>query len=270
MFVSGDFIFLELEKTGSTMVLQWLESFVPGQRVGKHDRIPDTLNSSGYKILGAARNPWDWYVSLWSFSCELRGDLYRRQTSMGLRNHGFREHPMYAVASMLNQLTRKTSLWREVYSDVENVANFRNWLRMMYAPRHKRDISGSYAQSPVSQHSGYLSYLYLRLFLDDVRVLYDQTSLADAEALAHCFRSRIRHDYVIHMENLESDFIHVMEQLDVAICEKDKAAIRSSKPVNISRRKRSLSHYYDAETTAMVGERESSYIRKFGYEMPCL
>jgi hypothetical protein len=69
MIITDRFVFLHLHKSGGSFVNRFLLEFVPSARqVGYHlprDYIPDEARE--LPILGTARNPWDYYVSWYSF-----------------------------------------------------------------------------------------------------------------------------------------------------------------------------------------------------------
>ncbi|WP_159016279.1 hypothetical protein [Cognatiluteimonas profundi] len=69
MIVTDRFVFLHLHKSGGSFVNRFLVECMPGcQQVGYHlprDSIPAAARQ--LPILGTARNPWDYYVSWYSF-----------------------------------------------------------------------------------------------------------------------------------------------------------------------------------------------------------
>lgn len=270
MFIADKFIFLELEKTASTHIMRLLARIVEGQQVGKHNRLPAELATDSRPVLGAVRSPWDWYVSLWSYSCGTYGGLYARQTGYGLQGYGLRNHPWIGVVSILNQIIRPTGLWKHLYSDVNDVRLFRAWLVEMFNPKRRYDIGNGYAQSSLSSFSGYFTFMYMYLFARDDQRLFSRKDLAGAGDLNAFFQKNIRHDYVVHVENLEEDLIDALLKIGVDLKDEEELAIRSAKPVNTSKRSRSLVHYYDEETLALVADREAFFIERFGYKMPAL
>lgn len=69
MLVHDDFIFIFLQKTGTTFLEKFLLSIFPNceKKFGKHDPVSKVVNIiKNRKVLGTVRNPWDWYVSWWS------------------------------------------------------------------------------------------------------------------------------------------------------------------------------------------------------------
>lgn len=73
MIVTDRFVFLHLHKSGGSFVNRFLMECVPGsQAVGYHlprDYIPAVARN--LPILGTVRNPWDYYVSWYSFQAAM-------------------------------------------------------------------------------------------------------------------------------------------------------------------------------------------------------
>lgn len=104
MIEADSFIYPQMQKTGCTRIGEILIELCGGQSVGrKHGTIaekPDKL------VIGSIRNPWAWYVSLWSFGCEGKGMI--RQTIDDLTYH------------------------KGVYTTANDVEAFRRWLATVY------------------------------------------------------------------------------------------------------------------------------------------
>jgi hypothetical protein len=103
MTITDDFIYLELQKTGSTHVTKLLQQLHKNNfvKIGKHNTIKTmpkhVLVGFESKIkVGNIRNPWDWYVSLWSFGCQKRGGLHKMLTK-----------PIGGKKSFMNQMASK-------------------------------------------------------------------------------------------------------------------------------------------------------------------
>jgi len=70
MLITNDFVFIHLQKCAGTFVRKFLKktNLITVNTTVKHDsvrQIPE--KHKGKKIIGVIRNPWDWYVSWYSF-----------------------------------------------------------------------------------------------------------------------------------------------------------------------------------------------------------
>src|SRR5215471_4451854 len=81
MLISEKLIFIELQKTGSTHIKGLLRKLVGGENDGKHNVPSEELITSGKKFVASVRDPWAWYLSLWSYGCLQKGELYERLTN---------------------------------------------------------------------------------------------------------------------------------------------------------------------------------------------
>jgi hypothetical protein len=72
MFISNKVVFLELHKTGSSLLRKLFKSegVLAGEIIGKNNQISNNLLTQDSIIVGSIRNPWDWYVSLWAYGCD--------------------------------------------------------------------------------------------------------------------------------------------------------------------------------------------------------
>ena len=97
MFLTSDLCYVEMHRSGSTHLVKLFEKYMPdGKKIGVHNRPDQEIYDSNRFFVGSIRNPWEWYVSLWSFGCVNKGTLYGRLTSkkVYLRNLGWRTKPI--------------------------------------------------------------------------------------------------------------------------------------------------------------------------------
>lgn len=81
MFISDRLVFVELQKTGSDHIKTLLKKTVGGENDPKHGTPDDALLASGRAFVGSIRDPWAWYLSLWTVGCQRKGELYERLTN---------------------------------------------------------------------------------------------------------------------------------------------------------------------------------------------
>lgn len=74
MILTPRFVFIHLHKSGGTFVNDVLLEHVPGARKLGHHAPASLLPAShaGLPVLGVVRNPWDYYVSWFTFQSERR------------------------------------------------------------------------------------------------------------------------------------------------------------------------------------------------------
>lgn len=276
MFVSESLVFTELHKTAGSHLLKLLSTYVGGQQIGKHNRIPEDLRNKF--VLGSIRNPWDWYVSLWGYGCDRQGSVYLQTTRKSSLRYCLQQLPKemgrqrpavgHVAKQMKSDLNKDNQAWQAVYADSADVQAFRRWVRMMFDPAKAMDIGEGYGFSPFSQHAGLLSYRFFKLFTALDERVYDKSLDTSFEKLKLIWNEQGFVNAFVRQENLEDDFISSVAQAGISLSDSDKASILDgkNKKTNTSSRK-AVSHYYDEETANIILQREKFIIERFGYDV---
>lgn len=274
MFVSESLVFTELHKTAGSHLLKLLSTYIGGQQIGKHNRIPEDLRNKF--VLGSIRNPWDWYVSLWGYGCDRQGSVYLQTTRKTSLNYCFHQLPgemgkswpsiNHVARQMSSDLQKDNTAWQEAYADSADVEGFRRWIRMMFDPNRAMDIGEGYGFSPFSQHAGLLTYRFFKLFTALDKRIYDKSLDTSYENLTRIWDKEGFVDAFVRQENLEEDFISSVTQAGIALSDSDKASILDgkNKKTNTSSRK-NFEHYYDEETARLIFDRERFITNEFSY-----
>ncbi len=276
MFINDNLLFIEMQKTGGSHILKLLSKFVGGEIYGKHHRLTDDL--ADRFVFGSIRNPWDWYVSLWAYGVEGKGAI-RARTTKGLDiDYCFRMLPKSMgknwlsfyqfITTIRNDLSKHTLKWESVYNNSNDPNLFRNWLKLMLGYNYRFDIGEAYGFSPLSSHSGLMTYRYLRLFTLGDKIYSDQ-NLSQPEGLYEFDKKHNVAQGIIRMEELEEDFITILKQTQYSLTGMQIEEIFSSKKTNTSSRHKT-SYYYDQETLDLVAHKEQFLIEKFNYDAPKL
>lgn len=283
MVVTDRLIFLQLEKTGSSHVSRLLRRLFDGRYPGeKHDSIQRRSELGGRRVVGSIRSPWDWYVSMWGFGCDGRGELFDRAlyprslirplTDYRLARVG-RDARLLNLEALLREPGRPVRRWRELYSDSSDPELFRAWLAEVLEPRRRYDLLRDYGFSPISRFAGLMTYLYLDRFIPGEvrrRRLYGLRAVRSHRALVELDAEHNLVDHFIRAEQLERDLISVLRacghQVAPVLAEEIGAVPRS----NVSSRAREVGRYFDHATVELVRQRERLIIDKHGYAPPAL
>jgi hypothetical protein len=262
MLVSKKLVFLELQKTGSTHIKQLLKKTVGGVNDGKHNQATTELRESGKHFIGSIRDPWGWYLSLFSYGCQKKGGVYLRTTNPArwkqLRKGGTLEgadgFDSYSAQFMREQ----------VYADPDNAEHFRAWLRLVLtAGPHRALIEDGFAESPISAIAGLMTYRYFLLFVDGGAAV-PETVTTLKKLQAHEKKSLFV-EHIVRNESLAEDLIKAVEACGETLSPEQQVQIREAPRTNTSPRKFGKTHYYDEASVALVAEREKFIIDKFGY-----
>lgn len=276
MFIADQLLFLELQKTGGSHIRKLLEQYTNGRTHGKHNRLLTVPENKS--IIGTIRNPWDWYVSLWAYGVGGKGAILSR-TGKGLDFDYYYKMlpkdmgknwltPGEALVSAYHDLIKPCSQWKKAYSDSTNPECFRAWLKLLLNPDRRFDIGEGYGFSPLSNHSGLLTYRYFRLFTLGQAIFKDQR-LRHYDGIKGYDTEKNITSSIIKTESLEEDFIHALTQAGVELGSDELLAIRNKTDgkTNVSERK-AATYYYDDETLDLVARKDRYLIDKYRYNAP--
>ncbi len=269
MFVSDRMVFLELHKTGCTHIRNILHQEIGGELIGKHNQATHDLFTRERKFIGSIRNPWDWYVSLWAYGCDKKGAIFNRATSESeLRKIKGRSSFSRIWRKWFSQEIDEPRKWRDVYNDSANYNAFRDWLKLIHNYHNREILDEGYEYAKLSKFAGFLTFRYLKIFccrIGENAKLQEVSSLEEMLAFekSNCFV-----DYFIRNEHLESDLFIALEASGCGLADERKHELALIPRTNTSSRSQFLSKYYDADSLALVANREQLLIKKFNYQPP--
>lgn len=271
MFKCDQFIYIQMQKTASRHIVTLLQKLFDGQVIGTHNCATAEQASEVRYVFSSMRNPWAWYLSLWSFGVQQRGAVWRRLTQKQGRDllREIYQQPAHVYQLCADFLAQDAAKWRQLYHCNDDAAAFRRWLACMHAPRHAHLLSREYRSSRLCRQVGFMTYRYLRLCC---RLPEWRQSLTDCPALdlptlkrfaqQHCYI-----DYFIQQENLEASFMHAVERIRT-LSAAEKQWVHTAPKLNVSERALPLAAYYDQASLDLVAQREQLLIEKFNYSRP--
>jgi hypothetical protein len=267
MLITDPIIYIELHKTGCTHTRRIITEMFAGEykMVGKHntyDSVPARLLGDFEQKLkvGNIRNPWDWYVSLWAFGCQNHGGLYSRLTER--RTHLSKQKVKHLVKRGLGKEHARLdpAIWRELYSDVNNHANFNAWLRLVLSP-DKHDIGEGYKSKKISKFAGLLTYRYLKLYTyrNHLANIESREGIREYDAAENFM------DLVIRNGHVNEGIIRLASKVGYDLDEVERILHRYRGRTNQSHRVRDYRPYYSDESVDLVAAYDSYLIDKYGY-----
>ena len=234
MIVTDRFVFIHLHKTGGQSINDAIASCIPGSRmVGYHFPSADIpAEASDLPVVGIVRNPWDWYVSWYAFNNgpRMRSPLFKIVSNNGTA--GFKA----TITNLVNLGSTNDASEKQ-----------RNELISMLPDSLDGNRGVGLTKSSIGElaasNQGYYSWLFERM-------------------LGKESGSRSQ---VGRFENLQEDFIDILERLGVDEAAAIRDALQSRERKNTSRHSH-YSHYYDDELRALIGQQDAALIDRFGYE----
>lgn len=206
------FVYLDLQKTGSSFILRLLENFAAEKqlRAKRHAGLGADYDAAKFHFI-TVRDPLDAYLSLYSFGCQSEGKL-RAAMDEG----------------ELDQFYDGT------------LAGFGAWLGFVLKPCNARLLGGGYARAADGALAGLVglqSYRYLRLALPDAAAVLARCRTRQDIRDAHAARKLPA--FVIRHESFTADLCEVLRgRLSHALGDVDAALrfVETADPVNASRR----------------------------------
>lgn len=256
--VCDKLVYLELQKTACTTIGAILEELFDGEALPpKHGPLPEPTTKL---VVGSVRNPWDYYVSLWAFGCQGRGNFHRVVTR---RDWAAAKARLPAPGRLLHEMVRPAGRWRRLYAEPHTPEQFRSWLRRVHTPSHGGEFEPEYGASPMCRFAGYATYRYCRLYAGDPRRAF---GAADMAALQAALASHVLPRAMIRMEHLADDLVAAVRAAgyDVGDPLEHRIRDRASAKVNASARG-PYTDYYDEATRDLVGRRDELIVTRHGY-----
>ncbi|MBC7006736.1 hypothetical protein BIZ37_29760, partial [Photobacterium sp. BZF1] len=262
MLVNDKFIFLQLQKTACTHVERIMYNLFPDtKQIGKHYKVPTDFNIGERTVLGSIRNPFDWYLSYWTYSCLAKGGPFKRTCShKSLKNvmknerinnsHNELPRPLRSLCQhTLYEFTRPVNYWKYLYEDANDPHRFRLWLKLVLDDKRKFDLFQDYGISTVSNFAGIYTYLVLFLYTKDFNKLFSKDL-----TYSTIDKMNLVVDEFLRTENISSDFTKVLKEMSIPISESISKDLQGK--TNSSKRIHHRDFYYDDETFNLVKDKE--------------
>ncbi len=231
MIITDRFVFIHMHKTGGQSLIDAITRCVPNHKViGYHlPRTEVPPQSCDLPFVGLVRNPWDWYVSWYAFNMkpQIRNPLFN-VVSNGL-SASFKE----TVTNLINLGAKHSEQQRdELKSLLPDTLDGNRGVGLTKASVEELSASGG----------GYYSWLFGRML----------------------GREPDDHTLIGRFENLQEDFLTIMQQLNVSETTALREALQQRGRKNASRHSH-YSHYYDDDLRDLVSRQDGSLIERFDY-----
>ena len=270
MFKCDQLIYIQMQKTACTHIASLLSHLFDGEQIGKHNAATiDQIKNTRY-FISSIRNPWDWYLSLWTFGVQGKGAFMKRLTQkkniIALFKLMFK-NPKKNYHMVLIEILKDTALWNNVYDNIENIESFRRWLKLIHNPDNSRFLGEGYETTRITSFCGFMTYRYLYLCCKNVKELRIPGMISNYSDLVQFEKNNCYIDFFVRQESLEDTLCEAVEKVKV-FTQEEKEHIYGAKKTNASKRSFLLSEYYDDESIELIHNRDTLLIEKFGYSPP--
>lgn len=247
------FIYLDVYKTGSTHIKSLLPAITEGGQLRMRRHGPVTAGrplgwASGKLVFTTVRNPWDWYVSLWSFAAEGHGGMWR----------------FFSKALPADEL-------QAMYDTADPVASFEKWLRAVNDKDFmQRVIKNNLPESGLAGIVGLYTFRFMRVTTPYPTVFLKSWLVPSIDAAIRYQRWFGTYTEILRSESLNSDLkAFVAKYRQRCRFREDAEALidkHAEAPRNTSTRiLPSYRDYYNDGTRRLVAEKDRLFIDLFGY-----
>ena len=261
MFQSDELIYIQMQKSASSHIASLLPHFFDGQQMGKHNSASTEQIASHPYFVSSIRNPWDWYLSLWTFGVKGVGG-FRSRLIKGPSLRRILKNP--SISHYL-ELKRRAALFRKLYEDNKNVESFRTWLKLIHHP--ETNYLFKEGHQAISSVCGPMTFRYLNLCCQNMQDIISLQAISNFNDLVQFDKDNCYIEFFIRQESLEDDFCKAIEKVR-AMTQQEKDMVYGAKKTNTSKRSLTISDYYNDECIDLVEKRDQFLIEKFGYSFP--
>ncbi len=265
MIIGKNFFINEMPKTGSTFVRNYFKQFDDVKLTIKHETISENkkinLLNKKHKI-GIIRNPYEWYLSYWKWSClnKKKSPIYSDLTSsrIKLKRLKFNNNLIYYIFS---QLTKNKIYLKSLFSDINSKNNFNKFLNILLNSKNKNIIGSDYSFIP-HKDLGYMTFIFFtqNVSQEDYKILFNQKEKFGE--LLKKLDNKIYTNFFFKTENLVVDIKKFLKKNKIKI-KKFKNIKKNSASNNFDRNK--LNFFYK-QNIKLIEKKDSYLFEKFKYK----
>lgn len=249
------FIYLDVYKTGSTHIQYILKNIAvePEIRRNRHaslTKVHPIRGKAGKLVFATVRNPWDWYVSMWSYGHTKENPLY---------NH-------------IKDAVSKKEL-KALYDMEDPKTSFPLWLKSIHDPAFLAKILKGHRlpKSGLADFMGFYTYRFMRVTLPYPELLVRWPFVRSLDSAISLQKRFHLYDVIMKSETLDAEFAEFVAKYRDRCGFNENAVDFVNQMAEAHRNKSvrtlaSYRDYYTDELRELVARRDRLFIDLFGYE----
>ena len=239
MIVTEHFVYVHVSRSGGTFLNKLIRQHIPGARMLQyHGHLKDLpAEYSHLPVIGFVRNPWDWYVSMFS-------DYARKQQYV------------FQILSDRGALDFEATVTRFLTLGEDNAESRKSLRRLALAAPRVIDV-----KRPPPKHLPGLRSEHFRSFPAGVGYYSWLVQLM--------FESQSEHDVLFgRFENLRTEALRLLEETGTPITNDITAYLENAEALNASPRPKAFADSYGPELVRLVAQKDARLIERFDYQFP--
>ena len=252
MFLNNQYCYVDMNKTGTVYVNNILKK-INNDYYCKHHEIPsDKVIESNIIKFGTIRDPFSWYVSLWSYGClkNQKSGMYNNLTRFKIfSSYGTPDNKIKAlfkknIAYINLNLKFNT---QALYNDLSNPILFRKWLKIVLSEEFAPIVDYPMYNSNLYKHCGPFTARMIKFYFKNHRINNGKINLH--KGLRSFLEDNCYLDDFIELNNLGRNLVSFFKKYNFHIGEaKQKFHKQNTASIKIE--------HYDRETYNLVLDKE--------------
>lgn len=208
MFKTNQYCYVDMNKTGTVYVNNILKSLNRSYYFKHHEVPSDKILESNIIKFGTIRDPFSWYVSLWSYGC-----LQKEKSGMYLNLTKLRLFKSYGnIDNKFKAVFEKNISWiklnlkyntEDLYEDVSNPILFRKWLKIVLSDEFAPIINYPMYHSNLYKHCGPFTARMIKFYFTNHRL--DQGKIDLQKGLKVFLENNCYIDDFVELNNLNDN-----------------------------------------------------------------
>lgn len=219
MFLTDNYCYVDMDKTGTVYINNILANLNKNYNL-QHHALPshEIINNTRIVKFGSIRDPWSWYVSLWSYACKNKGmaGIYNNLVKFKpLTSYGSvdkRIHAFIKKNTTFFQLNLNTNTV-DLFKDPSDPLNFRKWLTIVLSDKYAPIVDYPLYHSGLYQHCGLYTKEVIRYYFENHKLnngIIDLDTGLNAYLINNCYVS----DF-IRTSSINKDLMALMNKYDL-------------------------------------------------------
>ena len=264
MIIGKNFFITEIPKTGTTFLRNYFKKQKGVSLTTHHDTVEHNLSQNvlnkKYKI-GIVRSPYNWYLSLWRWSClkKKKSPVYSDLISKRLKIRRLKFNQKI-FQYILNQVKKNTNKIKNVFKDVSSKKNFNQFLSFLLDKKFKSQISSDFSFTRYNE-LGYMTYFffYQNTLREDYNELFN--SKKKFSIVIENLDKKIFSNYFFKTENLSNDLKKFLKKNKMKIKKFNKLDKNQTKKNS----KDNVIKFFTKKNLKLIEKKEDYLFKKFKY-----